>query len=174
MGRPFASAEGLILLQISDQLKENVARPRGAGPDPQPHDPAHTPGGSSHGSAAGVAAGFFPLALGTQTIGSIIRPAAFCGVAGFVATYDRIRTDGTLHVSRSLDRVGLFAMNGEFAREDAALFERYRDRYRPQTSGGSSMARVSRTPSSTPTAAPPWSGGSGWSRSAAPPGSTSG
>src|SRR6266568_2466120 len=61
------------------------------GPTRNPYDPGHTPGGSSHGSAAGVAAGFFPLALGTQTIGSIIRPAAFCGVAGFVPTYGRIR-----------------------------------------------------------------------------------
>src|SRR6266545_928979 len=186
------------------------------GPTRNPYDPGHTPGGSSHGSAAGVAAGFFPLALGTQTIGSIIRPAAFCGVAGFVPTYGRIPADGTLHVSRSLDRVGPFAgdaagillaaaalisrwhpvggaprpvlgvadgpfleaaepaarelferqvdilaaagyqvrrelvfedaaevaqslrrlMNGEFAREHAALFERYQDRYRPQTAGG--------------------------------------
>lgn len=186
------------------------------GPTRNPHDPDRTPGGSSHGSAAGVAAGFFPLALGTQTIGSIIRPAAFCGVAGFVPTHGRIRVEGTLFVSRSLDRIGLFVadtesvalaaatlisswhpvggprrpvlgvadgpfleaaepaarelferqvealaaagyqvrhdrvfedaeevaealrrvMNGEFAREHAALFDRYGDRYRPQTASG--------------------------------------
>ena len=192
------------------------------GPTRNPHDPDHTPGGSSHGSAAGVAAGFFPLALGTQTIGSTIRPAAFCGVVGYVPTYGRIRTDGSLHVARSLDRIGLLAgdvggvalaaaslidswhpvggarqpvlgvadgpfletvepaarelferqvetlagagyqvlrervfedaeevaaslrrlMNGELAREHAALFERHRDRYRPQTAGGIEHGRT--------------------------------
>ena len=192
------------------------------GPTRNPYDPDHTPGGSSHGSAAGVAAGFFPLALGTQTIGSIIRPAAFCGVAGYVPTYGRIRAEGCLHVSRSLDRVGLFAsdasglalaaatlidswhpvgggrrpalgvadgpfleaaepaarvlferqvdalaaagyqlrrervfedaekvaeslrrlMNGELAREHAAIFERHGDRYRPQTAGGIEHGRT--------------------------------
>lgn len=186
------------------------------GPTRNPHDLGHTPGGSSHGSAAGVAAGFFPLALGTQTIGSIVRPAAFCGVAGYVPTFGRVSADGSLQVSRSLDRIGLLAadveglelaaqmlvaswhpvrgtrepllgvaggpfldavepaaldlferqlealaaagyrvcraslfedaeqvaeslrrlMNGEFAREHAALFERYRDRYRAQTAAG--------------------------------------
>jgi Asp-tRNA(Asn)/Glu-tRNA(Gln) amidotransferase A subunit family amidase len=206
-------AAGALVLGKTHTAEFAYASP---GPTRNPHDPDHTPGGSSHGSAAGVAAGFFPLALGTQTIGSIIRPAAFCGVAGFVPSYGRIRTDGTLHVSRSLDRIGLFAagaegialaaatvidrwrpvdgvrqpvlgvadgpflesaepaarelferqldalagagyrirrervfedaeevaeslrrlMNGEFAREHAGLFERYRDRYRPQTAGG--------------------------------------
>jgi Asp-tRNA(Asn)/Glu-tRNA(Gln) amidotransferase A subunit family amidase len=206
-------AAGALVLGKTRTAEFAYAAP---GPTRNPHDPEHTPGGSSHGSAAGVAAGFFPLALGTQTIGSIIRPAAFCGVAGFVPTYGRIRAEGTLYVSRSLDRVGLFAaeasdvtlaaatlieswhpvggarqpvlgvaggpfleavepvarelferqvdalaaagyqvrhdrvfedaeevagslrrlMNGEFAREHAALFERYGDRYRPQTAGG--------------------------------------
>ena len=183
------------------------------GPTRNPHDPARTPGGSSHGSAAGVAAGLFPLALGTQTIASVMRPAAYCGVAGYVPTFGRIPADGLLAVSRTLDRVGLFAadvpsltlaastlvrrwraaggqrrpalgvaegpfldhvepaarelferqvqaladagyqvrrvrlfedaeavtaslrrlVNGELAREHARLFERHRDRYRPQT-----------------------------------------
>ena len=53
------------------------------GPTRNPHNPAHTPGGSSSGSAAAVAAGFCQLSLGTQTIASIVRPAAFCGVVGF-------------------------------------------------------------------------------------------
>jgi Asp-tRNA(Asn)/Glu-tRNA(Gln) amidotransferase A subunit family amidase len=79
------------------------------GPTRNPHDPARTPGGSSHGSAAGVAAGLFPLALGTQTIASIMRPAAYCGVAGYVPTFGRIPAGGLLVVSRTLDRVGLFA-----------------------------------------------------------------
>lgn len=81
---------------------------RDCGPTRNPHRPAHTPGGSSHGSAAGVAAGLFPLALGTQTIASTMRPAAYCGVAGFVPSRGRIPTGGVVPVSRTLDRVGLF------------------------------------------------------------------
>ena len=76
-----------------------------------PHNPAHTPGGSSSGSAAAVAAGLCPLALGTQTIGSIIRPAAFCGVVGFKPSYDRISRSGIIPLAPSLDHAGLFAAN---------------------------------------------------------------
>ena len=78
------------------------------GPTRNPHNPEHTPGGSSSGSAAAVAAGFCQLALGTQTIGSIIRPAAFCGVVGFKPTYDRISREGVIPLSASLDHVGFF------------------------------------------------------------------
>lgn len=78
------------------------------GPTGNPHNPAHTPGGSSSGSAAAVAAGLCPLATGTQTIGSIIRPAAYCGVVGFKPSYGRINPAGVIFVSRSLDHVGLF------------------------------------------------------------------
>lgn len=78
------------------------------GPTRNPHNPAHTPGGSSSGSAAAVAAGFCPLALGTQTIGSVIRPAAFCGIVGFKPSYDRINTAGLIYFSRTADHVGLF------------------------------------------------------------------
>ena len=74
-----------------------------------PHNPAHTPGGSSSGSAAAVAAGMAPLALGTQTNGSVIRPAAFCGVYGFKPTHGLIPRHGILKLSRTLDQVGLFA-----------------------------------------------------------------
>lgn len=73
-----------------------------------PVNPAHTPGGSSSGSAAGVAAGFCPLALGSQTIGSVIRPAAFCGVVGFKPSFGRITTTGVVPVAPSLDQVGFF------------------------------------------------------------------
>ena len=76
-----------------------------------PRNPEHTPGGSSSGSAAGVAAGFFPLALGTQTIGSVIRPAAFCGIIGFKPSYDRIPTSEMLFFSKSVDHVGLFSQD---------------------------------------------------------------
>ena len=74
-----------------------------------PHDPAHTPGGSSSGSAAAVAAGMVPLALGSQTTGSTIRPASFCGVYGFKPTHGLIPRHGMFRLSRTLDHVGLFA-----------------------------------------------------------------
>jgi Asp-tRNA(Asn)/Glu-tRNA(Gln) amidotransferase A subunit family amidase len=79
------------------------------GPTRNPHNLAHTPGGSSSGSAAAVAAGLVPLAIGTQTVGSVIRPAAFCGVVGFKPSYGRIPTDGVIANAPSLDTVGLFA-----------------------------------------------------------------
>jgi Asp-tRNA(Asn)/Glu-tRNA(Gln) amidotransferase A subunit family amidase len=74
-----------------------------------PRNPDHTPGGSSSGSAAAVAAGMLPLALGSQTGGSVIRPAAFCGVAGFKPSYRLLPTVGMKCFSWSLDTVGLFA-----------------------------------------------------------------
>lgn len=80
----------------------------GPGPTANPHDTAHTPGGSSSGSAAGVAAGYFPLALGTQTGGSVIRPAAFCGIVGFKPSYGRLPADGVLPHAASVDTVGMF------------------------------------------------------------------
>jgi Asp-tRNA(Asn)/Glu-tRNA(Gln) amidotransferase A subunit family amidase len=73
-----------------------------------PRNLDHTPGGSSSGSAAAVAAGMTPLAVGTQTGGSVIRPAAFCGIVGFKPTIDQIPTNGVVTRSASLDTVGLF------------------------------------------------------------------
>jgi Asp-tRNA(Asn)/Glu-tRNA(Gln) amidotransferase A subunit family amidase len=81
------------------------------GPTRNPHNPQHTPGGSSSGSAAAVAAGFCPLALGTQTVGSVIRPAAFCGIVGFKPSYGRIPTSGVVPCASSLDTVGFFTQN---------------------------------------------------------------
>src|SRR6476646_5195992 len=74
-----------------------------------PHNPEYTPGGSSSGSAAAVAAGMVPLALGSQTAGSTIRPASFCGVYGFKPTHGLIPRTGVLQLSRTLDHIGLFA-----------------------------------------------------------------
>jgi Asp-tRNA(Asn)/Glu-tRNA(Gln) amidotransferase A subunit family amidase len=91
------------------------------GPTRNPHDPAHTPGGSSSGSAAAVAAGLCPLALGTQTIGSVIRPAAFCGVVGVKPTFGRIPTDGVIPASPSVDHVGYFTQDVAGARLAAAV-----------------------------------------------------
>jgi Asp-tRNA(Asn)/Glu-tRNA(Gln) amidotransferase A subunit family amidase len=74
-----------------------------------PHDPNRTPGGSSSGSAAAVASGMVPLALGSQTNGSVIRPASFCGVVGYKPTHGLISRRGVLSLSRTLDHVGVFA-----------------------------------------------------------------
>ena len=81
----------------------------GPGPTRNPHDPERTPGGSSSGSAAAVAAGLCPAALGTQTIGSISRPASYCGVCGYKPTYERVSRAGVIPLSPSLDHVGVFS-----------------------------------------------------------------
>lgn len=83
------------------------------GPTRNPHNPEHTPGGSSSGSAAAVAAGYCPLALGSQTVGSVIRPAAFCGVAGLKTSYERVPLDGVIPYSPSLDHFGFFVPQEE-------------------------------------------------------------
>ena len=74
-----------------------------------PHGADFTPGGSSAGSAAAVAAGMVPIALGSQTGGSVIRPAAYCGVFGFKPTFDLLPTHGVLMQSHTLDTLGVFA-----------------------------------------------------------------
>lgn len=91
------------------------------GPTTNPWNPDHTPGGSSMGSAAAVAAGIVPVAVGTQTNGSVIRPAAFCGVVGFKPTYGRLPTAGVLKFSPSLDQLGVFARTVETTARFAAV-----------------------------------------------------
>jgi Asp-tRNA(Asn)/Glu-tRNA(Gln) amidotransferase A subunit family amidase len=76
-----------------------------------PHNPAHTPGGSSSGSCAAVAAGMVPLAFGTQTSGSVIRPASFCGVTAFKPTFGSINTVGIKVLCHGLDTLGIIARN---------------------------------------------------------------
>ena len=83
------------------------------GPTRNPHNVDHTPGGSSSGSAAAVAAGLVPIALGSQTIGSIIRPAAYCGIIGYKPTMRRIATEGVIPLSPALDTVGFFTQDLE-------------------------------------------------------------
>ncbi len=89
----------------------------GPGKTRNPHNPKHTPGGSSSGSAAAVAAFMVPLAIGTQTNGSVIRPASFCGVVGFKPSHGLIPRTGILAQSHWLDTVGVFARSVE----DAAM-----------------------------------------------------
>ena len=83
-----------------------------------PHDPSCTPGGSSSGSAAAVADGMVPLAYGTQTAGSVIRPAAYCGVIGFKPSFGLISRAGVKSLAESLDTIGVFARDVA----DVALF----------------------------------------------------
>lgn len=83
------------------------------GPTRNPLNLEHTPGGSSSGSAAGVAAGFFDLALGSQTGGSVIRPAAYCGVVGYKPSFGRVGTEGMFTYSESMDHFGLLARDIE-------------------------------------------------------------
>ncbi len=81
---------------------------RDPAPTRNPHNLQHTPGGSSSGSAAAVAAGMIPLALGTQTQGSVLRPASFCGIVGFKPTYGVLSMEGILQFASSLDTLGFF------------------------------------------------------------------
>ncbi|MBN2891729.1 MAG: amidase [Bacteroidales bacterium] len=91
------------------------------GPTRNPHNYNHTPGGSSSGSAAAVAAGMVPLTFGTQTIGSIIRPAAFCGVVGFKPSFNRIAKDGVIPFSVSADHIGIFSQTIEMSELAASV-----------------------------------------------------
>lgn len=82
-------------------------------PTRNPHDPRRTAGGSSSGSAAAVAYGLCPLAVGTQTMGSTIKSAAFCGVVGFKPSFGRVPTEGSIPLSPSLDHIGFFTRDVE-------------------------------------------------------------
>jgi len=111
----WARAAGAVVIGKTVTTEFAVRAP---GPTVNPHAPGRTPGGSSSGSAAGMADGFFPLAFGTQTAGSIIRPAAFCGVVGFKPSFGAIPRNGMKIMSDSLDTIGVLARGVA----DCALF----------------------------------------------------
>lgn len=118
--RPLADAHVLSLLReagavIMGKTVTTELAVYAPGKTKNPHDPERTPGGSSSGSAAAVAAQMVPLAVGTQTNGSVIRPAAYCGVVGFKPTHGLISRIGVLHQSWHLDQVGVFARSVEDA-----------------------------------------------------------
>jgi Asp-tRNA(Asn)/Glu-tRNA(Gln) amidotransferase A subunit family amidase len=96
---------------------------RNPGPTRNPHDPTRTPGGSSSGSAAGVGDFQIPLGIGTQTAGSIIRPASYCGVVGYKPTHGRIMRNGMKVLSESLDTIGTMSRTVEDANSFAAVME---------------------------------------------------
>ena len=114
-----------------------------------PHDPTRTPGGSSSGSAAAVAADMVPFAIGTQTNGSVIRPASYCGVFGFKPSHGLISRHRVLHQSRLLDQVGVFARNVEDTALLADQLIRF-DAHDPDTRPGAPPGLVD-----TASAAPP-------------------
>lgn len=99
-------AAGAIIMGKTVSTEYALAR---AGKTRNPHHPNHTPGGSSSGSAAAVADRMVPLALGSQTGGSVLRPAAYCGVLGFKPSFGAISRFGVMPVCRDLDHVGVFA-----------------------------------------------------------------
>ena len=116
--RPRADAPIVMLLkQTGATIAGKTTTTAFAANDPtatvNPHNTAHTPGGSSSGSAAAVAAGMLPLAVGTQTGGSVIRPASFCGVAAIKPSYRLLPTVGVKCFSWTLDTVGLFGAGVE-------------------------------------------------------------
>ena len=125
---------------------------RFAGATTNPHNPAHTPGGSSSGSAAAVAAHMVPLAIGTQTNGSVIRPASFCGIVGFKTSHGLIPRTGVLTQSPPLDTVGTCARTVE----DVALLTEALIAYDPGDKDTRARARppLSRTAAEEPPMTP--------------------
>ncbi len=146
---------GAVILGKTVTAEFALGRP---GRTVNPHNRAHTPGGSSSGSAAAVADGMVPLALGTQTLGSVIRPAAYCGVVGYKPTHGTISRAGIKPLSDELDTVGVFARSIA----DAALLAGVLgDRPLPDFTNGAGVSPrigLCRTPL--------WSGADGTTRAA--------
>ncbi|HLX30778.1 MAG TPA: amidase [Casimicrobiaceae bacterium] len=101
---------GAIIIGTTVSTEYAIAR---AGPTTNPYDPLRTPGGSSSGSAAAVAARMVPIGVGTQTVGSIVRPSVYCGIFGLKPTKDVISTEGVMVLSPALDHVGPMCRTAE-------------------------------------------------------------
>ncbi len=101
-----ARGEGAVILGKTDTVEFAAAGRRAL--TRNPHDPARTPGGSSSGSAAAVADGMVPLAFGTQTGGSLVRPASFCGVYGMKPTHGVVNSEGAKRYAHTLDTIGWY------------------------------------------------------------------
>jgi Asp-tRNA(Asn)/Glu-tRNA(Gln) amidotransferase A subunit family amidase len=113
-------AAGALVAGITVSTEYALAK---TGPTTNPHDANRSPGASSQGSAAAVGAGLVPAALGSQTIGSIIRPAAYCGCVGFKPSRGLFDGRGSMPLSVVLDHVGFFASNAILARKIAAVLQ---------------------------------------------------
>jgi len=129
---------GAVIVGTTVSTEYAIAR---AGPTTNPHDPARSPGGSSSGSAAAVAAGLVPLALGSQTIGSVVRPATYCGVLGLKPTRGAISTRGSMALAHELDHVGILARDVD----DAALACRVLFAHDPEDRGSIALAAPANT-----------------------------
>ncbi|MEX2503252.1 MAG: amidase [Egicoccus sp.] len=116
------------------------------GPTRNPHDPTRTPGGSSSGSAAAVGAGTLPLAIGTQTAGSVVRPASFCGVIGAKPTFGAVPLDGVKLCSPSLDTVGLLGSDIDSVALGLGVMAGDPDRFVPADLGPRPRIGFVRTP----------------------------
>lgn len=115
-------AAGAVIVGTTVSTEYAIGAP---GPTTNPHDPSRTPGGSSSGSAAAVAAGMVPVALGSQTVGSIVRPATYCGVYGLKPTHGAIDASGVMPLSSVLDHIGVLARTpADIALVCRALFDR--------------------------------------------------
>ncbi len=128
-GRPDEDATAVALLReagavIMGKTVTTELAVYAPGKTTNPHDPKRTPGGSSSGSAAAVAACMVPLALGTQTNGSVIRPASYCGVYGYKPSHGLISRYGVLKQSRTLDQIGVFARTDRGRRPDCPATDR--------------------------------------------------
>ena len=141
--QPFKDCKVVSLLQeagavIMGKTVTTELAVLGPGKTKNPHNTAHTPGGSSSGSAAAVAAHMVPLAIGTQTNGSVIRPASYCGIVGFKPSHGLIPRTGVLALSAPLDTVGTFARTVE----DVALLTEALIAYDPGDKDTRARARL--------------------------------
>jgi Asp-tRNA(Asn)/Glu-tRNA(Gln) amidotransferase A subunit family amidase len=115
-----ARGEGSVILGKTDTVEFAAGGRRAL--TRNPHDPTRTPGGSSSGSAAAVAAGMVPLAFGTQTGGSLVRPASFCGVFGMKPTHGVVNSEGAKRYSHTLDTIGWYGRSAADLRLVAQAF----------------------------------------------------
>lgn len=111
-----------------------------------PHDTARSPGGSSSGSAAAVAAGMVPLAIGSQTAGSTIRPAAYCGIVGFKPSLNRISLAGVKRFAGSMDTAGCFAVSVQDVAQLAGILARRPDWVDLPAGEATPCIRLAKTP----------------------------
>lgn len=135
-------AAGAVIVGKTVTTEYALFRP---GPTTNPHDPSRTPGGSSSGSAAAVGAGTIPLAIGTQTAGSVVRPASFCGVVGGKPTVGSVPRDGVTLCSPTLDTIGIIGSDVEGVALALGVMASDPENFTPTTVDGSLRVGFCRT-----------------------------